>query len=106
MKIFLDKIFENSNKKKIKYYDKSSKIIQTDFCKLNIDYKLILQFLQSNFKENTNVAIISENNFNLIQLIMNLSIYNFFVTYKYPEIPDFWLNFNKYRFINNSFMRV
>ena len=62
MKVFLDKVFENSNKKKIKYYDKSSKIIQTDFIKLNKNYKLILQFLHNNFNEDTNVAIISENN--------------------------------------------
>ena len=75
MKIFLDKIFENSNKKKIKYYDKSSKIIQTDFSKLNKNYKLILQFLQNNFSEDTNVAIISENNFNLIQLIIPCIIF-------------------------------
>ena len=39
MKVFLDKVFENSNKKKIKYYDKSSKIIQTDFIKLNKNNK-------------------------------------------------------------------
>ena len=75
MKVFLDKVFENSNKKKIKYYDKSSKIIQTDFIKLNKNYKLILQFLQNNFNEDTNVAIISENNFNLIQLIIPCIIF-------------------------------
>jgi len=75
MKIFLDKVFDNSNKKDIKYYDKSSKIFQTDFNKLNINYKLILQFFRDNFNENTNVAIITENNFNLIQLVIPCIIF-------------------------------